>query len=73
MERHEQATSGRRHIFFNNFLGGIAWAFGATVGLSLIFAVIGIIVKNVNLVPVVGSFVASVLNYVLQNNPHLMR
>lgn len=73
MERHEQIHSTKKQIFFNNFLGGIAWAFGATLGLSIIVALIGIIVKNVNLVPVVGNFVAGVLNYVLQNNPHLIR
>ena len=73
MERHEQIHSTKKQIFINNFLGGIAWAFGATLGLSLIVALIGIIVKNINLVPVVGNFVAGVLNYVLQNNPHLIR
>jgi len=73
MERHEQTVASRKIVFFNNFLGGIAWALGATVGLSVIAVLFGIILKNINLVPYVGNFVSGVLNYVLQNNPHFVR
>lgn len=73
MEKHEQIVANRKTVFFNNFLGGIAWALGATVGLSIIVAFTGLILKNINLVPYVGNFVSGVLNYVLQNNPHLVR
>ncbi len=73
MERHEQISSSRKQIFFNNFLGGIAWALGATVGISAVAILLGIILKNINLVPYIGNFVSGILNYVLQNNPHLIR
>lgn len=60
----------KREIIVNNFFGGIAWALGATVGLSFIFTLLGIIAKHVNLVPYVGSFVSQVINFVLINNPN---
>ncbi len=61
----------RNEILINNFLGGISWGIGATVGLSLFFVLLGIIAKEVNLVPVVGSFASQVFNYILATNPHL--
>ncbi|MGH7202870.1 MAG: DUF5665 domain-containing protein [Candidatus Levyibacteriota bacterium] len=61
----------RKEIIVNNFLGGIAWALGATIGLSLIFTILGLIAKNVNLVPVVGSFVSEIINFVMAHNPNL--
>ena len=72
MERYEEVKTSKRHIFLNNFLGGFAWALGATIGLAIIFVVLGIITKNINLVPYVGNFVADVINFVISKNPHLM-
>lgn len=58
-------------MLINNFFGGIAWALGATVGLSFIFILLGYLAKEVNLVPIVGSFVSQVINYILATNPHV--
>lgn len=60
----------KKEILLNNFFGGIAWSLGATVGLSFIFTLLGILAKHVNLVPFVGSFVSQVINFVLANNPN---
>ncbi|HVA96761.1 MAG TPA: DUF5665 domain-containing protein [Candidatus Acidoferrales bacterium] len=60
----------KKEIIFNNFFGGVAWALGATVGLSFIFILLGILAKEVNLVPVVGSFVSKVINFILATNPN---
>lgn len=73
MERHEQIHSSRKQIFFNNFLGGLAWALGATLGLALIVTLLGIILKNVNLIPFVGNFVADVINFVINKNQYLLK
>lgn len=73
MERYEEVKANRKHIFFNNFLGGFAWALGATIGLAIIFMVLGLIVKNVNLVPYIGSFIADVINFVISKNPNITR
>lgn len=58
-------------IIFNNFIGGMFWGIGATVGVALFFFIITIIAKNINLVPVVGSFASEVLSFILATNPNL--
>lgn len=71
MEKHEQIHKTRREIFWNNFLGGVAWGLGATVGVSIFFAILGFVLSQLDLVPFVGSFVSQVADYVMKNNPHL--
>ncbi len=72
LQPYENSSKLKRHeIILNNFLGGIAWALGATVGLSFIFILLGYLAKEVNLVPVVGSFVSQVINYILATNPNV--
>jgi hypothetical protein len=73
MEPHEAVNKKRRgQIFLDNFLGGIAWALGATVGLAVIVALLGFILQNINLVPFVGGFIADVINFVIAKNPQLI-
>jgi hypothetical protein len=60
-----------KKIIFNNFIGGIFWALGATVGLSIILTLLGFFVRNLDLVPVVGSFVSSVIEFIQVTNPNL--
>ncbi len=62
-----------KDIVFNNFVGGIAWGLGATVGVSIVIAILGLVLKNINLVPFIGNFVSQITNYVLQNNPQLIK
>lgn len=73
MERHEHVHHKVRQIFINNFIGGIAWGLGATVGLSLVIAIFGLILGKINLIPVVGEFVSQITSFVLKNNPHLLK
>lgn len=68
----ERGSKLRMHeIVTNNFMGGLAWGIGATVGLALFFAILTIIAKNINLVPVVGTFVSDIINFILATNPNL--
>lgn len=73
MDPHEKVNRNKKEIFINNFIGGIAWAIGATIGIALIFAALTFIVTRVNLVPIVGQFVTDVIKEVLQKNPQLIR
>ena len=73
MEPHEKVYKNKKQIFFNNIIGGFGWSIGATVGIAIIFAVLTYISARVNLVPIVGEFVASVIKEVLQKNPQLIR
>jgi len=72
MEKHEQVSASHKRIFLNNFIGGIAWAFGATVGLALIIGILSLILKNVNLIPVVGDFVGKVIQFIIEKNPNIL-
>ena len=60
-------------IVYNNFIGGVSWALGATIGLSLIIALLTLAAEHVNfnLIPVVGTFISQVVDYVLANNQNL--
>ena len=72
-ERYEGVKENRKQIVINNFLGGISWAIGGTIGLAIIILILGIVVKHINLVPVVGNFVSSVIQEILQKNPQLVK
>lgn len=72
MEKHEEIHKSKKQIFFNNFLGGIAWGIGATIGVSIFFAVLAFILSKINLIPIIGNFITGVMSYVLQNNPNLI-
>ena len=73
MEKYEGVRRHLKDIVFNNFIGGIAWGLGATVGVSIVIAILSLILKNINLVPFIGNFVSQITNYVLQNNPQLIK
>ena len=73
VEKQEGIYKSRKQIFVNNFIGGIGWAFGATIGISLLLALWGFILHRINLVPVVGNFILEVIKFVLQNNPNLIK
>jgi hypothetical protein len=72
LERHEQIHSSFKQIFINNFFGGIAWALGATVGLTIIIALLGYILGKIDLVPFVGDFAVRVINFIISRNPSLL-
>lgn len=57
-----------KKIVWNNFIGGIAWGFGATVGISILFAILGLLAKNIDFVPIIGSFISNIINFVISHN-----
>jgi len=61
----------KKQIITNNFIGGLFWALGATVGLGLIFTLLTLVAKSVNLVPYVGSFVSQIIDFVISHNQNL--
>jgi len=73
MKTIESIYKSRKKIAADNFIGGLFWALGATIGVGIIFALVSFILKNVNLVPYIGEFVSDVLNEVLQKNPQLLK
>lgn len=71
MEKHEQVHRSKKDIILNNFLGGVAWAFGTVFGFAIIAVIIGYLFRNVNLVPLIGNFVAGVTEYAITKNSGL--
>lgn len=69
MEGHEKVNRSKKEIFVNNFIGGVAWALGATLGI----AIIGFLISKIDLVPLIGDFITDVNEYILQKNPQLLK
>lgn len=72
MEPQEKVYRSRKKMFIDNFIGGIAWSIGATVGLTIIVFVLSFSAE-ILFIPMVGDFVAEVTKFVLQKNPQLLR
>jgi hypothetical protein len=72
MENYEKVKTSKRQILVNNFIGGVAWALGATIGLALIVGILTLILKNVNVIPVVGTFIADTIKFIITKNPNLL-
>ena len=74
-QKYEQANRklSIKEIILNNLIGGISWAFGATIGLSLVITLLTLFSRDVNVIPIIGTFVSSILDFVLKTNPNLQR
>ena len=68
MQKYEEIKRDKKDIIINNFIGGIAWALGATIGLSIIIAILGIILKQIDIVPFIGTFIIQVSDFVSKNS-----
>lgn len=61
-------NNSRKNILINNFLGGLAWSLGTTIGLTVVVALLGMLLKNIAVVPIVGQFVIQITDFVSQNS-----
>ena len=61
----------RKSIIINNFIGGIAWAVGSTIGITVMVALIGYVIGKINLIPVIGNWASEVTQIVIEKNPEL--
>jgi hypothetical protein len=66
--KHLNINRPKRIIFTNNFIGGIAWGLGVTVGLSFFIGILAFVGSRIDLVPVVGDFASKVINYIIINS-----
>ena len=56
----EVSQSGRQR-FLLGLIGGLGWGIGITIGTSLLLLLIGFIVSKIDFVPVLGNFLAQVI------------
>lgn len=60
-----------KKIILNNFIGGIAWGLGVTIGLAVVLAILGFIGGSIDFIPVIGTFLSDLIEYILNSNPRL--
>ncbi len=68
-DNYDNIYRGRKRMMLNNFLGGIAWSFGTLIGGIIIFTIIGLILKRVDLVPIIGAWLRDILQETFKNQP----
>lgn len=69
MKKYEEVDKkSLKDIMWHNLLGGISWGLGATLGLSLVLALVGFILRNIDFIPVVGDFVYKITEYIETTN-----
>lgn len=56
-----QVYRSKPQIMLDNFLGGISWSFGTFLGLATIAIIAGFIIHRINLVPIIGTWLAQIL------------
>lgn len=58
MQPYEKVERSKKHIIINNFVGGISWGLGATLGLAIVLAILGLVINNLGFVPFLGDFIS---------------
>jgi hypothetical protein len=53
-------------IFKKGIIRGLGWAFGATLGFAIVSTILIFILRRAGGLPLVGSFVASIVNATLE-------
>lgn len=73
MQPYEKVEKSKKQIIINNFLGGIAWGVGATIGLAIFLVIIGFAISKINLVPVIGNIISAGIEQAIKNSPNFIR
>lgn len=60
-EQVQQKTSLKR-IFLQNFIAGIGWGLGATVGVVILLGILSWIISIIGALPIVGNFLADIIS-----------
>ena len=60
-DKYLQPYKSRSKILFDNFLGGFAWSLGTFIGLGLLTVVVGYFLSKIDLVPIIGKWMAQIL------------
>ncbi len=68
-ENYKKVERPLKKIIINNFVGGIAWSFGVLIGTGLLFGIIVYFVRQVDFVPILGKFLANVIQSAQTNIP----
>ena len=58
MQPYEEVEKNRKHIIINNFIGGVSWGLGVTIGLAIVLAILGFVIGKFGFVPFFGKFIS---------------
>lgn len=56
-----QPNNSVRRIFFVNFIGGIGWVLGMTLGVSLLVLITSSIISSLGGLPIIGGWIAKII------------
>ncbi len=68
-ENYKKVEHPLRKIMVNNFIGGIAWSFGVLIGTGVLFGIIVYFARRIDFVPILGKFLAGVIQSAQTNFP----
>ncbi|MDO8551128.1 MAG: DUF5665 domain-containing protein [bacterium] len=57
----ERIYKPRGKMILDNFLGGVAWGLGSLIGVTVVIAILGYFVSQINLVPILGSWISQII------------
>jgi hypothetical protein len=63
-----EVSASHRKKFFSGLLNGLGYGIGLTLGTSIFFLFLGILVSRIDLQPILGKFLAGVISAA---QPHL--
>lgn len=61
-DKSQTIYKSRKQLLIDNFLSGIMWGLGTVIGASLVVTVIGIIIARSQQLPLIGSYINSVVS-----------
>lgn len=70
MQPYEKAEKRltKKQLIWNNFVGGLFWGIGSALGAILLITILGFAISKLNVVPIIGNFVAEVNKVVQEKN-----
>lgn len=57
----------KRYSLINSFLRGVASGLGSVIGATLVFAFLAYLLRNVEVVPLIGAWLAELIEQSMQN------
>lgn len=61
MEPKDRIHQSLKKMLHYNFLGGIAWGLGATIGFAFVITVLTFLLNQIGGIPLVGEWIANIV------------
>ena len=73
MEPVKEVYRPLRKMLRDNFLGGIAWGLGITVGMGVLVAILSLVISRIDFVPIIGQLLKDLMPYLQPpGNPYVV-